>query len=279
MREWIDLVESAEEHPWEKDVWEVRSKYENRWAGACEGAAAELADRLNLKGIEARVVCGAFDYPNVNDEGEENEYSSHCWVEIDGYILDPTVEQFDTDETIVPMNSEGAGRYLFGEIMESALITEEWFNTYTVDDNTIEVFKNPTRGEFFKLLADMEKQHGQSDWPLRAFITDSDLYVWDAYYATHSDMSRFKIPTVGGYLYLNREGLLFNDLNYEYGDDEEKPYGRWLRRYYEAAVSNPILRRIYGGEPKITGADDEGVTGLKGLFPVTREFIEKYVER
>lgn len=278
MRHWIRIVESANEHPWERDVWEVRCEYEDRWAGSCEGAAGELAERLKTKGIKARVMCGAFDHPSVNDEGEENEYSSHCWVEIDGYILDPTVEQFDTDETIVPMNSEGARRYLFGEEMIDTLM-EEWSNTYVVDGHNIDVFKNPSKSEFLKLIAKLESEHGVSDWPLRAFVTKTDLHIWDAYIATHSDMSNFQIPTAGGYIYLNKDQILLNDLNWESSEGGEKPYGAWVRRYYDAIMTNPSIKRIYGSNPKIIGADDEGLAGYKGFFDITPDFIEKNVER
>lgn len=98
------------EHPWEALVWQVRNACAPNFQGQCEGAAGELADLLRQRGISAKVIQGMFDHPY--DDGEvQSERSSHVWVEIPGYILDPTAEQFDTDEVIVPMASDAARRY------------------------------------------------------------------------------------------------------------------------------------------------------------------------
>ncbi len=108
MRKWIDLFES--EHPFERLVWEVRNEYAPNFQGSCEGASADLAERLRAIGYDARVMQGMYDYPY--DDGEvECETSSHVWVEIPGYILDPTVEQFESDEHIAPLGSDAARMY------------------------------------------------------------------------------------------------------------------------------------------------------------------------
>lgn len=159
-------------------------------------------------------------------------------------------------------------------------LTEQWFNTYSVNDERIDVFNNPTKTEFNKLISRIEGEVNTAiEWPLRAFITNDDLYVWSAYQATHSDMSAFGIPSLGGYLYLNRTQILFNDLNWEYADEGDKLYRRGVRRYYEATINNPTIRRIYGSNPTIIGADDETKHGGSGLFPITPSFIEDFVEK
>jgi hypothetical protein len=156
------------------------------------------------------------------------------------------------------------------------IICERWWNSFKIEDwnKNIDVYLNPSKSEFLKLIAHFEREHGQMEWPLRAFITPTNLYVWDAFEATHSDMSSMGIPSAGGYLYLNREGILFNDLNWDDSDGGEKPYGAHVRRYYEATMTNPAIRRIYG-VPKITGVDDAGLAGVTGKFPITPEFIEQ----
>jgi hypothetical protein len=64
-------------------------------------------------------------YDHPYDDGDvECERSSHVWVEIDGYILDPTAEQFGTDETVVPMASNAARYYEGTEVLDESL--DDW---------------------------------------------------------------------------------------------------------------------------------------------------------
>lgn len=129
MRKWIDLFESAEEHEFERLVWEIRNNYDPDFQGNCEAAAAELSERLSEMGIRHKVIQGMYDHPY--DDGEvQAERSSHVWVEIDGYILDPTAEQFGTDETVIPMASEAARYYEGYEVMEESLNEAEEDGTY-----------------------------------------------------------------------------------------------------------------------------------------------------
>jgi hypothetical protein len=108
MRNWLNLFEG--EHPWEKLVWQVRCAYEPNFQGNCVAAAIDLAELLEAHGIPCRIIEGSYDCPY--DDGEvQCDFSSHAWVEIDGYILDPTVEQFDSDETIAPVGSDAWQRY------------------------------------------------------------------------------------------------------------------------------------------------------------------------
>jgi hypothetical protein len=56
--------------------------------GRCADASCQLAKRLNAAGIEARVIAGRFKMP------ESRADSPHHWVEVDGHVVDPTVDQF-----------------------------------------------------------------------------------------------------------------------------------------------------------------------------------------
>lgn len=151
-----------------------------------------------------------------------------------------------------------------------------WFSQYSVGDHQVDVYRNLSKNDFLRLLKQLETQHGMNEWPVRAFITPTDLYVWDAYLATHSDMRDFDIPSSGGYLYLNRDSILFNDLDWEYNDDGEK-YRKLVKKYYHATIINPYINKIYSNI-SIIGADDSGELGPKGRFAITPEFIETYVE-
>jgi hypothetical protein len=68
----------------------VRSDLEHAGygGGRCADASCQLAKRLNAAGIEARVIAGRFKMP------ESRTDSPHHWVEVDGYVVDPTVDQF-----------------------------------------------------------------------------------------------------------------------------------------------------------------------------------------
>lgn len=69
---------------------DVRSELEHAGygGGRCADASCHLAKRLNAAGIEARVIAGRFKMP------ESRTDSPHHWVEVDGYVVDPTVDQF-----------------------------------------------------------------------------------------------------------------------------------------------------------------------------------------
>jgi hypothetical protein len=64
--------------------------------GRCLDASQELAQRLRAAGIEARIVAGKFKMP------EARTPSPHWWVEAEGLIVDPTLDQFQigTDEKL-----------------------------------------------------------------------------------------------------------------------------------------------------------------------------------
>lgn len=160
---------------------------------------------------------------------------------------------------------------------------EQWHNTFTTPEGPVDVFANPSPNEIKKLIAQITREHGPLDLPLRASIgPDGTLYVWNAWLATHSDIiSAHNLPTVGGYLYLAPDHILLNDLNWEYdedSDDPEKPYGGWVRHYYEATKNNVALQRIYGAGMKIIGRDDEKPVTDSGTFVVDDEFIAKHVQ-
>jgi hypothetical protein len=159
------------------------------------------------------------------------------------------------------------------------ILNERWFNTYKVGEAEVDVYKNPSKAEFFKTISTVFKKHGEPiEWPLRAFVLENDFYMWDAYYATHSDMND-KIPSAGGYVYLNKSNILLNDLNWEYSETSDAPlYGHWVRTYYNNLIQNPFIASIYGSSLSIIGRDDDGAVGPKGTFQVTQDFIDKYVE-
>lgn len=174
------------------------------------------------------------------------------------------------------------------------LLKEEWFNTIDVYGTHVDVFKNPTRSEFNKLMAQIAKttggtQSGSTGGPklfFRANVSpDGSLYIWDAYYATHDDIigNDHVGETVGGYIYLGADFVYFNDLHYETRESRTGPvYGHWVRAYYNACRSNACLKALFGPNFRIVGVDYEDVRrlGIKDkLIEIDDEFIEKYVAK
>ena len=167
-------------------------------------------------------------------------------------------------------------------------LVEGWHSTAVTEDGTVDIFKNPTAAELKKLFATVAREHrldGRS-FPLRASVTKTDLYVWDAYKATHQDIIYgHGIPTVGGYLYLTQNEIIFNDLNWDYNEDDDEAwkkgriYGPVVRLYYEATRNNASLRAFYGNDPKIVGIDDEdrGELAMGSRFLITDEFMTNHV--
>ena len=161
---------------------------------------------------------------------------------------------------------------------------EGWHNTVRTAVGNVDIFKNPTKSELTKIFADLQRQHNLSpdDWPCRASIgPDGSLYVWDAHEATHSDViNDGGIPTVGGYIYLTPDKIIFNDLNWDYDEESEDPeriYGRWVGNYYRAAKNNASLISYYGPDMPILGIDDGNPPNGNQRFPVTDDFIAKHV--
>lgn len=159
-------------------------------------------------------------------------------------------------------------------------LTENWYQTLRIQDADIDVFINPSKSEMFTLLM---KSAGKC---LRALLTrDGSLLVWDAYYATHTDIERAtnRRDLLGGYLYLYPDHIDFNDMNYHANDggySEQYAYRPVVWAYYNATLSNPSIQRFYGTNPKIIGFDDEDAAGLglpRSGFEITRDFMEKHV--
>jgi hypothetical protein len=69
-------------------------------AGHCEEAAGELAELLAAEGYDAYFVGGRVPIPATGRGGASN-WVGHCWVECDGFILDPTCEQFGSFDNLV----------------------------------------------------------------------------------------------------------------------------------------------------------------------------------
>lgn len=120
MRRWINLFE---DRSFERLTWEVSQDYAGNAQGQCEGASADLAERLAAEGTPCRVIQGLYD-------GEP-----HVWVEIEGYILDPTVEQFESDEMVLPKSSPEADHYEYhDDLAENAdYASQYWVTVYHGD--------------------------------------------------------------------------------------------------------------------------------------------------
>ena len=160
-----------------------------------------------------------------------------------------------------------------------------WFATVLAPDGAVDVFKNPSRHQVRKLMAEITRAGRKTDLPLRAAIgSDGSLYVWDAWHATHSDViDDLGVPTVGGYLYLAADHVFFNDLSLEHDEDAPgwdngfRPYGRWLSCYYRATRSNPWLAALYGSPFRIVGEDySSPPEGYEERFEITDEFMRKF---
>lgn len=250
----------------------MRQAFEAGWVRViayCDWLAIEINETIKPKALRAlKKVAASNKFDNFTIDYRRRS------DEMQGRMVALT-DRFETRSKIAFMD------WIDARAASRELVTEVWLNTYRIEDGPdIDVFVNPSKTEFLKLIARHEREHGTvMDWPLRAFVTSTDLYVWDAYVATHSDMSHHKIPQAGGYLYLNRDGIMFNDLNMEDSEGGELPYGPYIRSYFEATMVNPTIKRLYGPNPHILGIDDENLAGIGTRFEVTRDFVEKYCEK
>lgn len=109
MRDLIKLMEAASGV--EQAVSDVNGQLYGDLAGQCEGAAGDLALRLQAAGHDARAVQGFYDRPMSYGEGFDDTRTPHCWVEVGDFILDPTVQQFGSGAMIVRKGTPLAAKY------------------------------------------------------------------------------------------------------------------------------------------------------------------------
>lgn len=179
MREWIDLLENKQ------DLFtltqQVRDENAPNFRGNCEGAAGDLAALLRQHDIDAVAIEGLVDYPFEMD-GETWPATPHCWVQANGYILDPTVEQFGKYHMIVSMTDAIASRYHpSGELERDDELFEKievWPTRY----GSIRLRRNPTEREFRRLMDDVSEVRG-------GITQDGELFMWAAQGATHQQVA------------------------------------------------------------------------------------------
>lgn len=126
-------------------------------------------------------------------------------------------------------------------------LTEEWHTTLpsSEGDHTYDVFKNPTKAEVFKLLA--QSKHHEA----RALVTPTDIYVWNADADIHlGPMTElgFRYDEDAVRILLDRDGPYTNQFDEMNWEEEQKPL---LSRVQQWCTDHPGLRRIYGPNYKL----------------------------
>lgn len=87
--------------------------------GLCAYCSKELRTALAFHFIEAKIVKGTFAidspdpeyYPEEMEGCEEIYFPTHYWVEVDGYIVDITADQFNDEIDDEPMPEVVIGKY------------------------------------------------------------------------------------------------------------------------------------------------------------------------
>lgn len=147
------------------------------------------------------------------------------------------------------------------------ILNEAWANTVKAWERDVDVYENPSRAEWVKLF----KQYPGG---LRGHIlATGELIVWDAMYATHSDLTKHYKSVMSGYRYFYPDHILFNDLQMELNEDADVPrYDWYVTKTYVTTINNDSVRAFYGDSPKIIGADYDL---SPSQFPITAEWIEQ----
>jgi hypothetical protein len=97
-------------------VEEVRNSAAPNFQGACEGAVGDLSEILTEHGIAHEVVEGQYRQPMDWGDGTTHPFTPHWWIEVKGYILDPTREQFGSSNLIVNKLHSDARMYRHGGV-------------------------------------------------------------------------------------------------------------------------------------------------------------------
>lgn len=139
------------------------------------------------------------------------------------------------------------------------IINEKWENTvdafgygHTPKVITVDIFRNPSRSEFFKLIRNSQYQS------LRALLSGDDLLVWDAGLTTHGDIMKHYPHAESITLLLEPSRVLWTDINSEYNDEddsEEYPFSSSLKTKLDKIHNCSTLRHLYG-EFTVIGLDE-----------------------
>lgn len=161
----------------------------------------------------------------------------------------------------------------FPRIFGNGAVNEEWLTTIKpsyAKGLEVDLYKNPSRAEFGKLIKEFRELRGILD-------QNGDLVVWNAYLATHGDIE-IHFDSVGAYLYLTKDRLELNDMQYYYSDNEAgngPRYNNRVRTMYIYAKNNMALNRIYGRDFFPVGIDRE----TRQEFEISPEWIDQNVEQ
>lgn len=143
-------------------------------------------------------------------------------------------------------------------------LVERWIHQMRVDNHALDLYANPSKNEFMALI----HQFGT----LRGDITsDGDLVVWDANIATHSDVERDFGNWIGAYLYLHKNHVVMNDINYHTEHGGDTGYGRVFSNKAKSVILNPNLQKIYGKSFSIIGVDNANDEG----HPLTLDLLDR----
>ena len=118
-------------------------------------------------------------------------------------------------------------------------MTEKHYYCFKLPEGDLEIYHNPSRQEFYNLL-----KYSQED-DLRAFLSDDNLYIWDAYYATHEQMLN-RLDFIGRnyyFVYLMRNHIII------LRPHDAKPANDQI--IIDHVKSNKLLKNIYISQPEI----------------------------
>jgi hypothetical protein len=143
-------------------------------------------------------------------------------------------------------------------------LVESWRATHRVSDYRMEpididVFDNPSKGEFSALLKQHESLRG-------LLLNNGDLLVWDAYATTHGEIEHHHPETSGAYPIFKRDRVVLNDINYYLNEGDcagDFRYRPILRRIVEKLRKQPAIRAFYGPDPLIVGDDHENGSSVE----------------
>lgn len=113
-------------------------------AGQCEGAAADVYQRLLDEGIDCQLVYGTHPSPHQN---AVKGSIGHFWVRAGEFLVDPTIEQFGAQlPLVIRASDQRAGHYHAIEVVEESLSTSTASNR-TVDN--LEPARRKVRSRIF----------------------------------------------------------------------------------------------------------------------------------
>ena len=156
------------------------------------------------------------------------------------------------------------------------IINEKWFATEKSGAGMVEIFINPSRSEYLKLMK------GWGDEARGGIDHDGNLYLWHADHAFHDEVQLFpqlfeKMIDASLHFSLRSKDVTWTELEYYRDEGSDQPFEQPIRRNAQLLMGNPNITRAVGPGWKLVACypDHDGEVTWATITP---EWVSEHTE-